>query len=287
VVFVARAHQPTLWVDLRFDGLHQPTLSTQSDECASLALLQSIKHGQISGASVDFVRNEEHRWLEAVKEAGLPQESISGFGRSVPKFPRSVVESLLSIRNTTQKQHAYNFMGRLRGDFDYGFLELRRRTWVVSFVLHNFSDHDFLDITDGADFFQEPLGVYDRSFDPPSAAQVSLYDFPFYTILAASNFTLCPGGDSAWSMRGYEVALMGSICVISDPKEDWDPTTSTVYSDIGKVHMRRLMNMYRYLRLDEPHIYHQDWVDENLRVFIKYQTFIEGDNVPDAPVGSD
>jgi hypothetical protein len=29
VLFVARAHQPTLWVDLRVDGLHQPTLNTQ------------------------------------------------------------------------------------------------------------------------------------------------------------------------------------------------------------------------------------------------------------------
>jgi hypothetical protein len=30
-LFVARAHQPTLWVDLRGDGLHQPTLNIQSD----------------------------------------------------------------------------------------------------------------------------------------------------------------------------------------------------------------------------------------------------------------
>jgi hypothetical protein len=30
VLFVARAHQPTLRVDLRVDGLHQPTLNIQS-----------------------------------------------------------------------------------------------------------------------------------------------------------------------------------------------------------------------------------------------------------------
>jgi hypothetical protein len=30
VLFATRAHQPTLWVDLRVDGLHQPTLNTQS-----------------------------------------------------------------------------------------------------------------------------------------------------------------------------------------------------------------------------------------------------------------
>jgi hypothetical protein len=30
VLFVARAHQPILWVDLRVDGLHQLTLNIQS-----------------------------------------------------------------------------------------------------------------------------------------------------------------------------------------------------------------------------------------------------------------
>jgi len=249
---------------------------------------------------------EQLRWDDAVEEAHMDPATISEFGKAVPKFSASVV-ALLSRFSKREKRRTYNFQGRLIGsaNFNHGMDEFERRKWVIDFATSNFSSHDFFFATDASAIpGYKTLGEFDRSLqhargldvfgpnrltDLASMIQVSvsdieglsnLYDIDYYAEMSATNFTLCPGGDTPWSMRAYESAVVGALCLIQSPEEDWNVTTSKAYTDIEKRHLERLFSMYHYVRVDEPHTYRQDWADENFATFIKYQTFVQGDNIP-------
>lgn len=268
----------------------------------------------VKGASLTQMRTtttqlsiERRRWKEAVKEAGLDPANISAFGKAVPKFSASMVSAMAGLRQLG-KRHHYNFQGRLKGnvEFDNGMAEWRRRKWVVEFARESFSSNDFFLATDAQTSFRQytALGEFDVSleekktlevFQVPQAAKAastylsvngvenvdsSLYDLDYYAEMAASNFTLCPGGDTPWSMRAYESAIVGAICLIRSSTEDWNPGTSIAYTKAELVHLEKLFSMYTYLTVDEPRIFSERIKDHNLETFIKYQTFILGDNVP-------
>merc|ERR1719343_1747679 len=91
-----------------------------------------------------------------------------------------------------------------------------RRSWALEFARRNFSGKDFFKVTDASfcDGYQEPIGSFDRSLSSEALE-------PYFEVLGASNFTLCPGGDEPWSMRAYEAAGAGSLPVILSRDSDW------------------------------------------------------------------
>merc|ERR1740138_1971598 len=98
----------------------------------------------------------------------------------------------------------------------------------------------------------------------------------------ASNFTLCPGGDNPWSMRAYEAALAGSICVISSYAADWRPATnnwdpSNLLSEHHGMYLQKIFDRYKAVLAGDDHVYNKTAADENLEVFLRYQTFMYGD----------
>merc|ERR1719436_433333 len=97
----------------------------------------------------------------------------------------------------------------------------------------------------------------------------------YFQVLSHSNFTICPGGDREWSMRFYEAILAKSIPVIHNFEDDMSDCRFEEVRWIG----------YHYLTLDMPLVYHPEWADQNLRLFLKYQTFIFGDRSYDGPKG--
>lgn len=169
--------------------------------------------------------------------------------------------------------------------------QTQARNWVIDFAKANFSSNDLLKITD-ADSAWKHLGPYDVSepgkfkntrgamtitgdMDRGDKYQEYLvsYDAPYWQEMVGSNFTLCPGGDNAWSMRFYEAIMAGSI-----------PVIKSVEYDLGFPRLWALWDIpYKYYVLDsgDELVYRQDWVDENLKLFIMYQTFQQGDLHPD------
>merc|ERR1711879_4258 len=94
-----------------------------------------------------------------------------------------------------------------------------------------------------------------------------------------SYFTLCPGGDSSWSMRFYEAILAGSIPVIDtvsnalsrDDVSFWFDRIGYTYFTISQV---------TNLTMSDAQL--RDITDNNYELLLKYQTWIQGDQVPPA-----
>jgi len=253
----------------------------------------------------------EDFWMLALNESGLSAGDISLYGCSVPKMPLYFLERVQALSH--KKVHTFNFQGSYMWEYYRQVLpapvwralmegnpgwnatagnegQTEARNWVVDFAKANFSDHDLLKITD-ADYTWRRLGPYDVSapgkYHNTRAATIVTgdaemgeeyhkylvaFDEPYWEEMVGSNFTLCPGGDSAWSMRFYEAIMAGSI-----------PVIKSLEYDIGMPRLWALWDIpYRYYVLDsgDELVYRQDWVDENLRLFVKYQTFREGDLHP-------
>lgn len=239
-----------------------------------------------------------------MKEAGLDPSNISKFGSSVPKFPKSIVDKVLRIKNEQQhKRHMYNFQGSVGYNRSWIPDTAKTRKWVFDVASQRFGNNDLLFISDAyKNPNYKPLGVFDQS---PSKRNVAVrhghhskgsyghepidlggasidWDWDYFAEVSASNFTICPGGDDTWSKRSYEVALAGSICLIRSPEKDWTFGNSAKAKEmkISNVYMQSLLDLYKYRSFDSPHIYDPAVVEENLRSFIKYQTFMEGDFTP-------
>jgi len=208
-------------------------------------------------------------WTAAVKEAGLNPDSISEFGKLVPKYTAAEVKSIMQLEHS--KTHEFNFQGSLCRDTDRGMKKdpafyRKRRHWVIDFALANFSAFDVLYIQDGAQCgIHERLGPYDFSEHAPNHV-----DGGYYQALARSKFTLTPGGDQAWSARVWEAVAAKSLPLIASLEGDWAPEIRGGMC---------LFNQYYYSTTNNP-IYNESWVEHNFRAFIRYQTFMEGDNVP-------
>jgi hypothetical protein len=220
------------------------------------------------------------RWRQAAVEAGLNPFEVSEFGRSIPKFTASEVQQL-TRRSLTTKRYRYNFQGGACSLTDYNrkfniyvkgpaYSRRWRRKWATDFARSNFSDQDFWKVTDRSKChdYVEPMGLFDHSF--------SHEDEDYWSVLAASNFTLCPGGDEPWSMRVYEAVAAGSLPMIASRQEDLSPEGrgDRIGVALGAVH-----KLFHVADASNP-IYSQELVEANRRIFIKYHTFMEGDNVP-------
>merc|ERR1712151_610174 len=79
-------------------------------------------------------------------------------------------------------------------------------------------------ITSGMPRNHPPFGPYDHSnkgvgYDP-TPRNNTFFDVGYFQRMMESNFTLCPGGDTPWSLRFYEAIMAGSIPVIHSHEED-------------------------------------------------------------------
>jgi len=242
---------------------------------------------------------EREVWLNAAAEARIAPEKVSMFGQSVGKIPQSSVEQILKLN--PEKTRDFNFQGSL---FSKDVVEHRK--WVPRFVDRYFKDIDFLRYTDAPGAYT-PKGKFDHTKEPGSFRPKE-YAFrdrrmwtsmnaPYFQILASSKFTLCPRGDRAFSYRFYEAALAGSIPVVSSLDKDMAKKFSLGYDKIEVFQALRCIGYHFYevggladgkanstdgstLKSGPPLQYKPAWVEENRKLFLKYQTFITGDNVP-------
>jgi len=181
-------------------------------------------------------------------------------------------------------------MGRITGDqyFEAGKVEEEKRQWAVDYAKATFTDQDIFVCTGYRENLAkwQPLGGFDKTVELGDRRhhQLEYYkgcpenklDLVYWRIMMSSAFTLCPGGDGAWSMRTYEAALAGTICVIKSHDEDWQATNSTYHHTA----LQKVFDLFKYELTSDPHVFNQSVADENLRIFIRYLTFIEGDNTP-------
>jgi len=213
-----------------------------------------------------------YEWHELGERAmcSLPH-TLSGFAQTILKVPKSFVEKVKELDHT--KRHQFNFIGSM--DYTHPSRKEQRR-WIFPFARSHFNDGDLLRLTDAIpNGGYEPLGKYDVSLLPTREShrdqddkQNPYFDTAYFRTLAASNFTLCPSGDRGWSVRVWEAAAAGTICVIRSL--DLDVNGNDLLCRIP----------YKFYSTDSALQYRQDVAEYNYRMFIKYQTFLEGDNVP-------
>lgn len=217
-------------------------------------------------------------WTKAAEEEGIDPFSVSMFGANVPKFPRSMVESILAWNST--KTRSYNFMGTVNSQPGWPSKKHKRRKWVFGFAADNFGPDDFLNAMDVKPGYT-PLGQFDQSERGATTEELLGHALGSYEVMAQSNFTLCPGGDETWSKRVYQAVLAGSLPLINHRGDDWGPRGIMFGTSIGGT-LAAVFDLYKYVTVGElPAVgYREDWVMENRRNFIKYQTFMEGDNIP-------
>lgn len=232
---------------------------------------------------------------------------MSSWAKRVPKLPHEWVERVTQLNRT--KLHNINFVGKVQG--------VKRREWVVDFANRSFGPDDFFRVTTQAELLQayQPLGTFDHTLDRAKeaawndglseSAYESFFDEEYFQVMSSSNFSLCPGGGRPFSMRFYEAILAGSIPVILSEEADLAPvcslddelarqgssrslalsdsSTSTqqipAFPCPGQA-LREIGYKYHIVNSHKPLKYREDWVKGNLELFMKYQTFMSGDNVP-------
>lgn len=186
-------------------------------------------------------------------------------------YPRSFVEGVRKLSH--EKRYRYNFVGLVfRPDvFPY-------RKWLLDFARRHFGPDCYFCATslEGCEGY-EPLGVFDHTlenqengsprFIPRDHAPESRHRFDegYFTILAQSRFTLCPRGDSPWSMRFFEAIMCKSIPVVEDPLHS------------GRNELERRIGYKFYTlgsRSPEEHRYRPEWAEFNYERFLRFQTLL-------------
>mmetsp|Transcript_90846 Transcript_90846/g.265955 ORF Transcript_90846/g.265955 Transcript_90846/m.265955 type:complete len:579 (-) Transcript_90846:91-1827(-) len=231
-------------------------------------------------------------WKQAVEEEGLDPNKISLFGRRVPKYPRSAVEEILKLNRTKVRTHYFSgsyCWESPPGTSAFGkqvptnAMQLNRQ-WVLDAARTHFGQGDIFRVND-ARRCKEPwvtLGAFDGTLGPRSPRQPLrnlAADRQYLEDMGQSRFTLCPAGEEPWSTRLFEATLVGSLPVVRSRVSDVCPWAN------GNVRaLQHVEQEYRVLSMDELSTagYRQDWIDENLQTFIKYQTFMLGDNQPES-----
>mmetsp|Transcript_14717 Transcript_14717/g.46305 ORF Transcript_14717/g.46305 Transcript_14717/m.46305 type:complete len:329 (+) Transcript_14717:38-1024(+) len=216
----------------------------------------------------ELTESEWHQFGEKAM-CNLPHR-VSGFGQAIQKVPKAFVERIGELDHTKRRQ--FNFVGSM--DYQHPSRK-ERRQWIFPFAQTHFRDGDLLRLTDArASQDYEPLGPYDVSLTPrnsggnESSGSNPYFDTAYFATLASSNFTLCPSGDRGWSVRVWEAAAAGTLCVIRSL--DLDVNGNDVLCRMP----------FKFYTNKSSLQYSQEVADYNYRMFIKYQTFLEGDNVP-------
>jgi len=197
---------------------------------------------------------------------------ISDFGNAIPKYPRSWVNAILKMNDT--KKYRYMFSGSVtKGKV------LKHRKWLTLWVKEHFSDEDYFRATDASANSHKPWGSYDytkadtRGFRPKDCGGSCMQlDETYYSQMLQSKFILTPGGDAPYSFRFHEAFLSGSIPIINSIDGDYMPRHSTKWVTMVQYDFK--------MTSDFPHTFDPAVAKRNQKKFIRYQTFLEGDNDP-------
>lgn len=193
---------------------------------------------------------------EALLEAGieLPQN------KNYALFPLKWVNKILSLHQ--YKSVDYNFIGSYAIDR----VTQRNREWVIDFAKYQFTSNSYLKLTDmKTRETHTRLGIFDKThtgtgFVPKEApiGDRNFFDTNYYRIMCKSKFTLCPNGDSLWSMRFYEAIACMSIPILPDS----DSFRSKLEERIG----------YHFFLPEDPHIFSDEIAEENFMKFLDNHT---------------
>jgi len=273
-------------------------------DCSSCIPPELMAHNILFATGMGLNDNGPYKGFEKRKESSLEPmnltcKQISVYGAYVMKIPDWFVDQMKAaqVRLGNAKTHNYNFVGsqgfKARvggGDSSYQL----RRDWVPEFAKEHFEGDDILYIKDAPEQYI-PVGSFDLSTEEWSHKKISNpdkiitdgycqddcwdYEASYFDTLIQSNFTLCPGGDSAWSMRFYEAILAGSIPVITNVENDlsgpafwWNQIGYTYFTEDQVVNISSTKSS-----ADLKNI-----ADANYELFITYQTWLRGDQVPPA-----
>jgi len=209
-------------------------------------------------------------WLE---EATLEKNYFFRVSRKIRKilgaddkdyaiYPKSIYEAASEMSKV--KQTNYCFIGALKIDP----ITESNRAWVIQFAKKNFDQNSYLQFTDSKTReTHQPLGEFDHTlttqgFVPKevSVKERNYFDRQYFAQLCQSKFTLCPAGDSPWSMRFYEAIMCKSIPIVNQAADR--------YRSIAESRLD-----YRFYQADEVIEYREDWVQHNYEIFMKYHTF--------------
>lgn len=183
-------------------------------------------------------------------------------------YPRSFVDAVNAM--PSDKVHDYCFMGSL-----YRPETFQHRSWILDFARTRFTDRSYLQLSE-APPEHEQLGSFDRTgerqgvFVPKEVewADRAYFNPAYFQTLRRSQFALCPAGDMPWSMRFSEAIMCRSIPIVEDLKHT------------GRNDVERSIG-YHALLIGEDHLYDEDLVEENYRLFLRHQTLIDdADNPP-------
>ncbi|UHD17127.1 exostosin domain-containing protein [Thiocapsa bogorovii] len=213
-------------------------------------------------------------WNQSHLEAGFGLDAIPDpyAEPRIALYPASFIERVEQLGFA--KTRDFNFRGALYIDE----VTQRNRQWVLDFAKAHFTESSFFQVTDRnarrrnwlLQRRHKILGPYDRTFKQsgfvPKERPVKERDFfddDYFRLMCSSKFTLCPAGDAPWSMRFYEAIMSKSLPIVECRQHTG---RNALEYDIG----------YRYYRLDDPRIeYRADWVEENFRTFLRFQTLTE------------
>lgn len=234
--------------------------------------------------------SSDHKDLsaQAMREEGMDVTDEEPY--LSPKYPRSWLNEADKLNHT--KVYRINFQGKLAG----GIVtrnETEERAFVPEFAKQFFGENDYYLATRVPGWTDEDpsgkrntnyvaLGVFDHSLDeapPPKTIEISpglALDERYMETLAQSNFSLCPAGDKPFTVRFFEAAAVGTICILKDPSHAGGMEEP---EDTQKIPWRFYL-LNDIMKDPSSLIYRDDWVQENRENFEKYHTYLKGDNYP-------
>lgn len=174
---------------------------------------------------------------------GIPYNSNNGIKYNFV-FPKSF---LLDVEKLNyDKLNDYIFIGTISGDHR----QFLKKWDKPNSVIKTTSDNNFVHPSN------DKQNYYPNNF----------FNLKYFQDLANSKFTLSPGGCSAfsknhkennvflWTYRFWEACLVKSIPITNEPDSNWH-------------------NDYKFYRLDDDHIYREDWAEHNFNL-VKERHFI-------------
>ena len=185
-------------------------------------------------------------------------------------YPRYIIEYVKSLN--VSKDIDFCFLGAFsfRRGQQIGY---NNRRWILDFCRDKFTEDSYFVNTTKHKGLSESwtvLGSYDHTFDPKVDFKAPKYmenknyfDKSYYQVMKRSKFCLCPAGDLMWSMRFYEALLCKCIPIVDRFEESYRN------EEEAKIPYKF------YYANEEKFIYHQDWVDSNYQLFLKYHSFVE------------
>ena len=197
---------------------------------------------------------------EAHNEIGFSANRSFWIDQDYAIFPKRLYQAVERIDQT--KRYDFCFVGAFLIDE----ATARNRAWILDFMKVHFSDKSFLQFTDqSTKLVHKPMGDFDYTFKrngfvpkEVEGSQRQFFDEEYYKVMCASEFTLCPGGDSPWSMRFYEALMCRSIPILPDRGSFRTPKEANVG--------------YKFFTRDDCFTFNSEWTEHNYHLFLKHHT---------------